>query len=308
MRMKEDTPCGYSSQRDFCSASVPLRRRSRAGEVGSSWNDWYHQGKIKDGSDPAVANDHWNRWREDCALMAGLHLSIARIGVEWARIMPSRGEVDETAIAHYRAELEYMHQLGIRPLLTIHHFSNPMWFERLGGFAKRENLDDFLSFAQLCADRFGDLVSDWITINEPNVYATNGYFFGDWPPGHKSFSRRSQCWKTWPTVISAATRCFTRRERLWAILTLWSALRIICAYSSRRTPKIPYRLLRPEPLNGCFRGAVTEAMSTGVFPSAARNHWKLPKGEYCDFHGVNYYTRSTVTGFADGVPEKQSAQ
>ena len=42
------------------------------GEVGSSWNDWYHQGKIKDGSDPAVANDHWNRWREDCALMAGV--------------------------------------------------------------------------------------------------------------------------------------------------------------------------------------------------------------------------------------------
>ena len=147
------------------------------GEVGSSWNDWYHQGKIKDGSDPAVANDHWNRWREDCALMAGLHLSIARIGVEWARIMPSRGEVDETAIAHYRAELAYMHQLGIRPLLTIHHFSNPMWFERLGGFAKRENLDDFLSFAQLCADRFGDLVSDWITINEPNVYATNGVHY-----------------------------------------------------------------------------------------------------------------------------------
>ena len=57
------------------------------GEVGSSWNDWYHQGRIKDGSDPAVADDHWNRWREDCALMAGLHLPIARMGVEWARIM-----------------------------------------------------------------------------------------------------------------------------------------------------------------------------------------------------------------------------
>ena len=41
------------------------------GEVGSNWNDWYHQGRIKDDSDPAVADDHWNRWREDCALMAG---------------------------------------------------------------------------------------------------------------------------------------------------------------------------------------------------------------------------------------------
>ena len=47
------------------------------GEVGSNWNDWYHQGRIKDDSDPAVADDHWNRWREDCALMAGLHLGFA---------------------------------------------------------------------------------------------------------------------------------------------------------------------------------------------------------------------------------------
>ena len=96
------------------------------GEVGSNWNDWYHQGRIKDGSDPAVADDHWNRWREDCALMAGLHLPVARLGVEWARIMPERGQVDESAVAHYRAELEYLRQLGIRPLLTILHFSNPM--------------------------------------------------------------------------------------------------------------------------------------------------------------------------------------
>ena len=87
------------------------------GEVGSNWNDWYHQGRIKDGSDPAVADDHWNRWREDCALMAGLHLPVARLGVEWARIMPERGQVDESAVAHYRAELEYLRQLGIRPLL-----------------------------------------------------------------------------------------------------------------------------------------------------------------------------------------------
>ena len=85
------------------------------GEVGSNWNDWYHQGRIKDGSDPAVADDHWNRWREDCALMAGLHLPVARLGVEWARIMPERGQVDESAVAHYRAELEYLRQLGILP-------------------------------------------------------------------------------------------------------------------------------------------------------------------------------------------------
>ena len=53
------------------------------GEVGSNWNDWYHQGRIKDDSDPAVADDHWNRWREDCALMAGLHLPAGEYRLRW---------------------------------------------------------------------------------------------------------------------------------------------------------------------------------------------------------------------------------
>ena len=57
--------------------------------------------------------------------------------------MPARGEVNESAIAHYRAELEYMRQLGIQPLLTIHHFSNPMWFERLGAFSYSEEEGTF---------------------------------------------------------------------------------------------------------------------------------------------------------------------
>ena len=39
------------------------------GALDHTWNDWYAQGKIKDGSDPAVATDHWNRWREDILLM-----------------------------------------------------------------------------------------------------------------------------------------------------------------------------------------------------------------------------------------------
>lgn len=95
------------------------------GEVGSNWNDWYHQGRIKDDSDPAVADDHWNRWREDCALMAGLHLPIARMGVEWARIMPARGEIDETAITHYRAELEYMRAAWHPPAADHPSFFQP---------------------------------------------------------------------------------------------------------------------------------------------------------------------------------------
>ena len=68
-------------------------------------------------------------------------------------------------------------------------------------------------------------------------------------------------------------------------------------------PKNPVQAAMAKAVEWLFQGAITQAMSTGVFRLPLRNHWKLPKGEYCDFHGVNYYTRSTVTGFADGVRE-----
>ena len=76
--------------------------------------------------------------------------------------MPKEGQVDEAAIARYREERTALQEKGIRPLLTIHHFSNPMWFERKGAFTKRENLHYYLELVELVIDRFGDLCSDYI--------------------------------------------------------------------------------------------------------------------------------------------------
>ena len=117
--------------------------------------------------------------------MSQLGIEIYRFSIEWARLMPQAGQVDEAAIDCYRRELLLLREKKIRPLLTIHHFTNPMWFEQLGGFTRRENLHYYLELVELVAERFGDLVSDYITINEPNVYATNSFFFGQWPPGEQ---------------------------------------------------------------------------------------------------------------------------
>jgi len=159
------------------------------GDVNSNWNNWYKRGFIKDGTDPAEANDHWQRWREDTELMQNIGLQVYRFSVEWARLMPREGEVDESAVERYREELKLLREKGIRPLLTIHHFANPMWFEEKGAFEKRENLHYYIELVELVTERFGDLCSDYITINEPNVYATNSYFFGLWPPGMKNVWR-----------------------------------------------------------------------------------------------------------------------
>ena len=273
------------------------------GEVGSNWNDWYHRGYIKDGSNPAVADDHWNRWKEDCDLMAAMGMRVCRLGLEWARLVPERGKPSQEVIRHYREELSYLRDRDIRPLVTIHHFSNPMWFEEKGAFAKRENLEDFFDFVRLCGESFGDLVGDWITINEPNVYATNGYCFGLWPPGRKSYL---QTFHVMENMAYCHIRAYGMLHEIRADMgytdTFVGFANHVRVFDPKN-PKNPLHRLLARLAEWLFQGALTLAMGTGRFRLPLRNRWHVKPGEYCDFNGVNYYTRSTVSGLADGVRE-----
>ena len=273
------------------------------GEVGSNWNDWYHRGYIKDGSNPAVADDHWNRWKEDCDLMAAMGMRVCRLGLEWARLVPERGKPSQEVIRHYREDLSYLRDRDIRPLVTIHHFSNPMWFEEKGAFAKRENLEDFLDFVRLCGESFGDLVGDWITINEPNVYATNGYCFGLWPPGRKSYL---QTFHVMENMAYCHIRAYGMLHEIRADMgytdTFVGFANHVRVFDPKN-PKNPLHRLLARLAEWLFQGALTLAMGTGRFRLPLRNRWHVKPGEYCDFNGVNYYTRSTVSGLADGVRE-----
>ena len=271
------------------------------GDVDSNWNDWYRQGRIRDNTDPAVGNDHWTAWRADTALMAQMGIQLYRFSVEWARLVPEPGTVDEGAVDRYRQELLELKKNGIRPLLTIHHFSNPMWFERMGAFTKRENLHFYLELVELVLDRFGDLCSDYITINEPNVYATNSYFFGQWPPGQTSLGATVAVMENMAYChIKAYDLIHAKRRAMGFGDTMVGAANHVRVFAPK-DPKNPWHRLCTALTRWLFQDALTRAMTLGDFPLPLRNHWKLPKGEYTDFTGVNYYTRSTISGFADGV-------
>ena len=161
------------------------------GDQNNNWYSWYRQGFVKDDSDPSVATDHYRRWREDLELMKNMGIQCYRMGLEWSRIEPEDGVFDEAVIARYREEIQALHEAGIPVLLTLHHFSNPMWLEDRGGFAVRDNITCFLRYVRKIVESVGDLVSEYITVNEPNVYAFNGFFQGIWPPGQKSFLEMS---------------------------------------------------------------------------------------------------------------------
>ncbi|HIW96853.1 MAG TPA: family 1 glycosylhydrolase [Candidatus Corynebacterium gallistercoris] len=150
----------------------------------SNWSHWAAQpGTIADGSTPVRTTDHWQRWEEDNQIMDNLGLQIARVSVEWARIEPRPGQFDEEVLTRYREEFSDLRHRGIGILLTLHHFSHPLWFEESGAFREEHNVDVFLRFVRKVVEHLGDIVDDWITINEPNVYATEAHLFGATPPG-----------------------------------------------------------------------------------------------------------------------------
>jgi beta-glucosidase len=271
------------------------------GDSNHNWNDWYHRGRIKDGSNPARATDHWNRWREDADLMAGMGVKAYRLGIEWARICPERDTVDQEAVAHYRQELSYLREKGISVLLTIHHFTNPMWFEGMGGFTKAENIELFLRFIELTVRSFGDLVSEYITINEPNVYATESYYFGIWPPGEKSMGRAM-------TVMSNMAVCHIRAYALIHKIRRelgFGDTRVGFAHHMRAFDPVnrlnPYHKICTVLMKRFFQGAVTRALSRGEFTWPLKKASGVKRGEYVDFIAVNYYSRSIVSGFSAGT-------
>lgn len=271
------------------------------GRTDHSWNDWYDRGRIKDGSDPAAADDHWNRWQEDVDLMASLGIKAARFGVEWSRLVPEPGRPDGAAASRYRREIAYMRERGIEPLLTIHHFTNPMWFEKIGGFEKKENLHYFLELTELAVMSFGDLVSDYITINEPNVYVLNGYMNGSWPPGKKSPAEAARVLSNMAWCHIAAYEMIHRLRREMGHGDTRVGFADHVRVFDPKNPRNPLHAAAARTAEWVFQGAVARAALRGDFIAPLRSPFAVPRGEYADFIGVNYYSRSTVSGLADGV-------
>jgi beta-glucosidase len=151
--------------------------------------DWWEferkSGRIINDDRTDIACDSYNRYREDFALMKSLNLNSHRLSIEWSRIEPTRGQFDTRQIDHYRDVFSSLQALGIAPMVTLHHFTSPLWFARGGGWASSEAVDAFLGFVRTVVRDLGDLIHVWCTINEPNLYAYWGWIGGAFPPGRK---------------------------------------------------------------------------------------------------------------------------
>ena len=266
------------------------------GDADTNWHRWADAGRIGDGSSPSRAADHWNRVAEDVALLAELGVRHYRMGIEWARVEPSPGEFDPAAIDHYRDELGRLRAAGITPLVTLQHFNLPGWLSGTGGWLRPDATAVFLRYTRRMVTELRDLAGDWITVNEPNIYAVQGYRFGVWPPGEHSLVRTIAVLQVLAEAHLAAYELIHDLQPD-ARVGVANHLRVF-APAQRGNPVHQVAAAGSRYL---FQGAILAAMSTGRFRAPLRRPKGVRPGRYYDFQGINYYTRSTVSGLADGV-------
>ena len=265
----------FTLPENFLLGTATSGLQAEGGDQRNSWYAWAEQGRISDGSSPIVANDHWNRVEEDTRLLKELGVHTHRMGIEWARIEPDPGRYDSDAIHHYRHEIGLLREAGIEPLVTLHHFSNPVWLEEAGGWLRSEVIDRFDNYVARVVTDLGDLVSDWITINEPNVYLAEGYVFGEWPPGRQKpidYLRGSRI------MIAAHERAYRTIHRIQAG----------AGRSARVGVAHHIRVFEPGPRPG-------SKLIAALYDRLFHRRFLDPMSEYSDFLGINYYTRDIVT-------------
>lgn len=152
-------------------------------EGGNRSNDWWEMEQA--GRLPHVSGEacrHYERYETDFDLARSLGHNAHRLSIEWSRVEPQCGVWDDAEIEHYAAVVAALCARGIEPIITLHHFTNPIWFAQRGGWTSPDSVALFTRYVERIARRLSGQVRYWLTVNEPTVYVKHAYVAGDWPP------------------------------------------------------------------------------------------------------------------------------
>jgi len=151
--------------------------------------DWYEWERTQGLELARDACDHYHQFASDIDIVGRLGHNAFRMSLEWSRICPQKSSFREDELQRYRGLISQLVDRGITPIITLNHFTLPLWFVERGGWTKAKNIDYFLDYVQRTVSFLKDKVEYWTVINEPLVYTYNGYLKGIWPPGEHSLKR-----------------------------------------------------------------------------------------------------------------------
>jgi len=257
---------------------------------GGICNDWSQAGH-----DAGAGVAHAERYREDFEWAQSLNTNAFRLSLEWARLEPQEGVWDSAAEAHYLRVFEALQEAQLEPMVTLFHFTLPVWFAAKGGWTRAENGVYFQRFAERVAQRFGHCARLWITLNEPMVYVFKCFDEGLWPP---FIQDRSLALRVFQNLLRGHTLAY---HSLHA-----NAKQIQVGIAKNFTLLEPLNRLHPGDQmqayfqDRIFNRAFVMALMEGHFEMYLPGSGKITvpmdpamMGSL-DFLGVNYYTRFRV--------------
>jgi beta-glucosidase len=267
--------------------------------TNSNWNlfensvDEKGKPRIFNNQKAGKASDQWNRYKEDIQLMKKLGLNAYRFSVEWSKIEPEEGKFDVKVLDHYEKLVDELLANKIEPMITLHHFTNPIWFEKRGAFLQKNSSRIFARYVGEVFKRLGKKIKLWCTINEPTVYAFNGYFFGDFPPAEKDMKKAAVVFKN---LMLAHTEAYLTIKRLdiqaqvgiaTAIYAFdpsswWNIVDVIATYYSNRN------------MNETLLYYLTNGVFDYYYPFMVNEEYESETMNTFDFIGVNFYTRFVI--------------
>jgi beta-glucosidase len=152
--------------------------------ANSDWWDWETRVNTPCPEPSGNAIEHYERYPADVTMLAGLGFNSYRFSVEWARIEPEAGRFDDDQLDHYRKMVATVREAGLIPIVTLHHFTVPLWVSAEGGWLSEQTPSLFERYVRRVVEVLGDQVDWYCTINEPGIVAYGGYLGGmPWPPG-----------------------------------------------------------------------------------------------------------------------------
>lgn len=287
---------------NFVWGTATAAHQVEGGCDNNNWHEWeqsrneFGESPILRGAVSGKACDHWHHYKSDIALMKELGIRSYRFSIEWSKIEPESGRFDEAALRHYSEVIDALIQADIEPVITLYHFTHPIWFQELGGFEIAENIAVFQRFCEKVFSAFSDRVPRWCTINEIEVEATQSYFSGIWPPGRKD-----------PKLVAEVIR-----NLLEAHVRVYQSLkqmpngdRVEIGLVKNIFQFDPYRFwhlidnILALTLDTVFNAAILKFLKTGRFRliipglmSVTHNNPKAPSSN--DFIGLNYYSHFTL--------------
>lgn len=155
--------------------------------------------------------DHYHTYEKDFQLLTAMNMNSYRFSIEWSRIEPVEGEWNQEALNHYREYILKLKKRNIEPIVTLFHFTLPIWFSDRGGFEEKSNIHYFVRFAKKVMTEIGQDINYIITINEPEVYTQEGYLDIHFPPQVKS---KFKAWRVFNNLAIAHNQAYKALHEL----------------------------------------------------------------------------------------------